>query len=166
MAELTWHPNRLHDKAQFWLEDSRWRVAVYESVHSGDETYTLHGCIIALQQCMTNHRSCVDQWKLGKSNWDQGRRNIDSVFHKMRWCLSMAGSPEHILPVAQFIFVIPVSLHQHKAKWVTEKGPLHWSFSTFSTNNQGNVFAFFHHASKRSMMWSCCCDISKISLAI
>jgi hypothetical protein len=39
-----------------------------------------------------------------------------------------------------------------KRNWFPKMDPTHRSFSTFSTNNPSDLFALFHHASKRSMM--------------
>jgi len=48
-----------------------------------------------------------------------------------------------------------------KCNWFLKMHPTHRSFSTLSTNNPSDLFAIFHHASKRSMMWSHYRDISK-----
>jgi len=48
-----------------------------------------------------------------------------------------------------------------KWNWFPKIDPTHRSFSTFCKDNSSNVFQFFHHASKRAMMWSHRRDISK-----
>jgi len=41
-----------------------------------------------------------------------------------------------------------------KRNWFPKTDPMHWSFSTFSTNNPSDWFAFFHYALKHLMMQS------------
>jgi len=53
-----------------------------------------------------------------------------------------------------------------KRNWFLKMDPMLRSFSTFSTNNVSKWFAFLPHASKSSMMWSHCHDISKTCLVI
>jgi len=51
----------------------------------------------------------MDVQELGKTSWDKRLGNIDYILHVMQGCLSIPGSPKHILLVAEFISVIPVS---------------------------------------------------------
>jgi len=59
------------------------------------------------------------------------------------------------------------SPYEQNAKLVSENRPhKHQSFSTFSTNNARDIFLIFHHASKSSIMWLGCHDLSKMYLVI
>jgi len=51
-------------------------------------------------------------------------------------------------------------INSKKWNWFPKVDPMHWSFSTFSINNPSDLFAIFHHASKRSIMSSRGCNIS------
>lgn len=58
------------------------------------------------------------------------------------------------------------TLHQQNPKFVSNNGPTHQSFSTFSTYTASGFMAFFYHASRHSMMWLCHNDISITSFVI
>jgi len=58
-----------------------------------------------------NDTYCVDLRKLSKSAWDQELGKIECVFRILRWCLSTLGYSKYILPVAESISIIPVSLY-------------------------------------------------------
>jgi len=53
-----------------------------------------------------------------------------------------------------------------KRNWSVKMDTTPRSFPTYSTNNWCDIFAIFHHASKCSMMWSSCHNVSKTGLVI
>jgi hypothetical protein len=58
-----------------------------------------------------NRTNCVNLQNYGKNESDEELGNTECVFRYMMRCLSTPGSPIYILPVAQSISVIPVSLY-------------------------------------------------------
>jgi len=105
---LTWDLNGILEKGRFWFEEHRKRVRGFERIPGHDEPHKLRGSMNAWQECVRNHKNCVDLWKLGKSVWDQKLGKIECGFHIMRW-LSTPGSPRYILSVAESISILHVS---------------------------------------------------------
>ena len=70
-----------------------------------------------------NHTKRMDQWKLHKSAWDKALHKIIFAFCKKRWYLSTPESPKYILPVAQSISVIPLSLYTPSSRSVLLQYP-------------------------------------------
>jgi len=98
---VTYKSSHVCEKERFWLEEhTKWLRGCYR-LPCCKEPHKLHGSIKARQECLMNHTSCMDLWKLGKSAWDQELWKIQCVFCcLMRWCLPTLGSPKYILPVA------------------------------------------------------------------
>jgi len=100
----------------FKLGKTAWGTTQIEWIHERsarlpEEPHTLRGSIKGRQECVRNHMNGVDLLKLGNSAWDQQLGKIEYVIRIMWWCLSTLGSPKYILPVAEPISSIPVSLY-------------------------------------------------------
>jgi len=71
-----------------------------------------------------------------------------------------------LITAGTFNAAVQYILLQQTVKLVVKMHPTHRSFSTFSTDYPRDLFAIFHHGSKRSIKWSWCHDISKTCLVI
>jgi len=80
----------------------------------------VQSCSVMVPKCISEFawsippcgsQNLLDQWKLGKSAWDQEPEKIESVIRIMRWCLSNRESIRYVLSFTASRTITTASLY-------------------------------------------------------